>query len=186
MFPFTNPDIFTGKRQTSSGAHLGCTQIHSCIWSCDYSKRTAHLSVSHPFCTSAIDDSPEFCFILSSDIVCLQQPRRNLAKNSKCISWPYRGGLVVFSPDGTRIASASHDETIRVWDSATGVRVAGPFHFTDFVWSISFFPDGKQIVFSFAAKVQVWNLETFTCTHNWTFPQNTGLCSPHTACSLLK
>ncbi|KAJ7435581.1 hypothetical protein B0H11DRAFT_2257037 [Mycena galericulata] len=34
---------------------------------------------------------------------------------------------VAFSPDGQRIASGSEDRTIRVWDAATGVMVAGPF-----------------------------------------------------------
>jgi WD40 repeat protein len=33
---------------------------------------------------------------------------------------------VAFSPDGRRIASASDDRT-RLWDSATGVAIAGPF-----------------------------------------------------------
>ena len=33
---------------------------------------------------------------------------------------------VAFSPDGTRLASASYDGTVRVWDPATGTQLAHP------------------------------------------------------------
>ena len=33
---------------------------------------------------------------------------------------------VAFSPDGQRIASASHDRTVKVWDAATGQETAHP------------------------------------------------------------
>jgi len=53
----------------------------------------------------------------------------------------------VFSPDGTRIVSASADKTIRVWDSRTGEQVVGflqGHHST--MYSAVFSPDGTRIV----------------------------------------
>ena len=53
---------------------------------------------------------------------------------------------VAFSPDGTRIASASADQTLRVWDPDTGQPVGAPLTgHTDPVWSVAFRPDGTRI-----------------------------------------
>ena len=55
---------------------------------------------------------------------------------------------IEFSPDGTRLASASSDGTLRVWDAATGdclrtlALKLGPLH-----W-VSFAPDGLTLAFS--------------------------------------
>ncbi|WP_224312118.1 WD40 repeat domain-containing protein, partial [Trichormus variabilis] len=45
--------------------------------------------------------------------------------NGQPIGQPFRGHedlvrSVAFSPDGERIVSGSYDETIRIWDAATG------------------------------------------------------------------
>ena len=54
--------------------------------------------------------------------------------------------FVAFSPDGHRIASASLDCTIRVWDATMGEIVAGPFTgHADGVHSVAFSPDGQRI-----------------------------------------
>jgi len=63
---------------------------------------------------------------------------------------PFKGhtgsvSSVAFSPDGTRIVSGSHDQTIRVWDARTGDS-AGPFKMhTGSVTSVAFSPDGTHI-----------------------------------------
>ena len=69
---------------------------------------------------------------------------------------------VAFSPDGRRIASASRDRTIRVWDATTGEIVAGPFTgHTDRVTSVAFSPDGQCIASaSQDHTIRVWDSTT--------------------------
>ncbi|KAG1864608.1 WD40-repeat-containing domain protein, partial [Suillus tomentosus] len=69
---------------------------------------------------------------------------------------------VSFSPDGTRIVSGSSDDTVRVWDAATGLPLGEPFRgHTDSVWSVSFSPDGTRIVSgSNDSTVRVWDAAT--------------------------
>ncbi len=52
---------------------------------------------------------------------------------------------VAFSPDGTRIASGSDDNTVRVWDAATGQPIGEPLTgHTGSVHSVAFSPDGHR------------------------------------------
>ena len=52
-----------------------------------------------------------------------------------------------FSPDGTRIVTASYDKTARVWDAATGQPIGEPLKgHESAVMSAAFSPDGKRIV----------------------------------------
>ena len=51
-----------------------------------------------------------------------------------------------FSPDGTKLVSASRDETVRVWDVATNECVQTLQGHTDSVWVAGFSPDGTKLV----------------------------------------
>jgi hypothetical protein len=58
-------------------------------------------------------------------------------------------GMVIsagFSPDGTNLVSASVDQTVRVWDVATGECVQTLQGHTDYVRSAGFSPDGTKLV----------------------------------------
>ncbi len=65
---------------------------------------------------------------------------------------------VAFSPDGKRLASASKDKTVRVWDLATGHVALTLKRHTDDVWSVAFSPDGKRLASaSWDQTVKVWD-----------------------------
>jgi serine/threonine protein kinase len=51
-----------------------------------------------------------------------------------------------FSPDGTRIVTASRDQTARVWDAVTGASLAELTGHTEWLLSAAFSPDGTRIV----------------------------------------
>jgi WD40 repeat protein len=66
-----------------------------------------------------------------------------------------------FSPDGTRVVTASRDKTARVWDATTGKPVTGPLEHQDQVMSAAFSPDGTRVVTASRDKtVRVWDAAT--------------------------
>ena len=65
---------------------------------------------------------------------------------------------VAFSPDGMRVATASWDSTIKLWDTTTGKELAILVGHTDGVESVSFNPDGTKIVSGSEDKtVMLWD-----------------------------
>jgi WD40 repeat protein/tRNA A-37 threonylcarbamoyl transferase component Bud32 len=52
---------------------------------------------------------------------------------------------VIFSPDSRRIATASNDRTIKIWDAATGQEVLTIRGHTAGVNAVAFSPDGKKL-----------------------------------------
>jgi WD40 repeat protein len=66
-----------------------------------------------------------------------------------------------FSPDGKRIASASADRTVKVWDSVTGQVHLTLARHTKRVTCVAFSPDGKRIVSgSEDGMIRMWDADT--------------------------
>jgi WD40 repeat protein len=65
---------------------------------------------------------------------------------------------LVFSPDGRRIASASHDCTVRLWDVQTGAAVGAPLvgNSRD-IKCLAFTPDGRRIASATGDGIRLWD-----------------------------
>ncbi len=67
----------------------------------------------------------------------------------------------VFSPDGTRIVTASADKTARVWDARTGAALLVLRHEYGYgVHTAVFSPDGARIVTTDYERARVWDAKT--------------------------
>ncbi|MCW2652645.1 MAG: hypothetical protein JWR32_3621 [Mycobacterium sp.] len=69
---------------------------------------------------------------------------------------------VAFSPDGHRLATASADTTVRLWNPDTGQRVGQPLTgHTNSVTSVAFSPDGHRLASASGdTTVRLWNADT--------------------------
>jgi hypothetical protein len=66
-----------------------------------------------------------------------------------------------FSPDGRRVATASDDTTVRIWDPSTGIEVMQLDGHEDIVQSVAFSSDGERIVTASADKTaRIWDTAT--------------------------
>jgi WD40 repeat protein/serine/threonine protein kinase len=75
---------------------------------------------------------------------------------------------VAFSPDGTQLASASSDHTIRLWDVLTGRELAVLQGHTGQVNNVAFSPDGKELAsWGDDRKAHFWDVAARKETATW-------------------
>lgn len=70
---------------------------------------------------------------------------------------------VVFSPDGSLLASAGDDDTIRLWDVFNGNLIGKPIKgHTEDIWALEFSPDGSLLASgSYDGSIRIWNMEKY-------------------------
>ncbi len=85
------------------------------------------------------------------------KPVRTLKGHKKAVE------SVAFSPDGTKIASGSHDSTIKLWDVQSGELLNTFKGGKDAVESVSFSPDGTMIASgSYDWTIKLWDVQSST------------------------
>ncbi|MBM4039870.1 MAG: DUF1080 domain-containing protein, partial [Planctomycetes bacterium] len=71
---------------------------------------------------------------------------------------------VAFSPDGTLVATASRDRTLKLWEPATGKCLRTFQGHLGWAECVAFSPDGKRLASaSMDGTVRVWDIETTRC-----------------------
>lgn len=65
-----------------------------------------------------------------------------------------------FSPDGSRVATASLDKTARIWNAATGSAMSGPLKHDHEVTAVAFSADGMWLATASGSKARVWDART--------------------------
>lgn len=68
---------------------------------------------------------------------------------------------VAYSPDSRRLATCGTDQTVKVWEAATGKLLVGPLRHSWWVYSTEFSSDGRHLLtFGKDAAASLWDLST--------------------------
>ncbi|MBD2126542.1 hypothetical protein NDI39_05220 [Microcoleus sp. ZQ-A2] len=79
---------------------------------------------------------------------------------------------VMFSPDGTRLISGSHDQTVRLWEVSTGEWLKVLQGHDNWVWSVAFSPDGHSIASASQDEtIKLWDAKTGDCLKTLPVPK---------------
>ncbi|MDZ8089159.1 MAG: caspase family protein, partial [Nostoc sp. DedQUE12b] len=94
-------------------------------------------------------------------VVALKRAIYNLQEQNRLEGHSNDVFSVAFSPDGKTIASASADNTVKLWNAATGKEIITLNGHSDTVFSVAFSPDGKTIASASTDNtVKLWNAAT--------------------------
>ncbi|WP_354666125.1 AAA-like domain-containing protein [Nostoc sp. GT001] len=96
-----------------------------------------------------------------SPLFSLQRILSNIREQNRLEGHSDGVNSVVFSPDGKTLASASDDNTIKLWNRDTGKEISTLRGHSDGVNSVVFSPDGKTLASASDDKtIKLWNRDT--------------------------
>jgi WD40 repeat protein/serine/threonine protein kinase/predicted Zn-dependent protease len=108
--------------------------------------------------TYGLSYSPDGRFVAASENDSVFIWDMETAKQVRSFGHGGRVRSVAYSPDGRRLASASFDQTIRIWDVTHGQVIRTLRGHTDRVMSVAFSPDGDRLASGSAdSTVRVWH-----------------------------
>ena len=94
-------------------------------------------------------------------IIALQQAVSEVKERNSLEGYSSSVFSVAFSPDGKTLASASGDNTIKLWNLQNQKELATLTGHSNWVNSVAFSPDGKTLASASADKtIKLWNLQT--------------------------
>lgn len=83
-----------------------------------------------------------------------------------------------WSPDGTRLASASSDRTLKIWDSITGMCLRTLEGHKDVVWACTWSPDGTRIASASSDRtLKIWDITSSVCLRSIEHSKEVRACA---------
>ncbi len=104
-----------------------------------------------------------FLIVLTANVAQAQQPKLMLPTG-------HTQNIVdaAFSPDGKKVATASLDNTAKIWDVVSGILLVDLVGHSSYVTTLCFSRDGKTIITgSRDSTIKIWDVETGNIVHDF-------------------